>query len=557
MELALGKIRRKTKVELLLELALICCFLVRGFQLRGQHTGSIVCQMLILFVFCRFMFSFFSRFSFYITIIVLAISCLRETVLGFSQMFSFGLTHHRVLSGSFNNPGPYGGWLAVCASVLIAYYIFQRFLSGSYTVICRIKQKEFTSKVLFSLIGLIIISAITIIPSTQSRAALLALGCSMSFLLLFVLKQCKKLLAFIKRYGIIICVIVLSIGVAAYYYKKPSADGRMLMNRINVLAVFNNTQTVPENKLFGGKYGDNQSRYFEKQIKEKGKSDLDWTVINQKERMIADCPEFAFNEYLQVGVDFGPLYLFLFLVIIIWISTKSFKNGSIWCYGIISFAVFALFSYPLHLLKFQILFPVLLAAGLSSSNNGTEKKCVFVELLLIISVIVFVVKPPMILRRDRIEREKQWAHIYYYYQEEKYDEVVESCAPLFENMRENQDYLFFYGQSLNKIGKYEKSDSILHIGTLVSCDPMFWNVMGNNSLALGRYKEAEERYKHAFYMVPNRLYPLNLLAKLYHSVGDTVRFLEMSDMVESFIPKVESVNTEYLRYEIRELKAGY
>ena len=58
-------------------------------------------------------------------------------------------------------------------------------------------------------------------------------------------------------------------------------------------------------------------------------------------------------------------------------------------------------------------------------------------------------------------------------------------------------------------------------------------------------------------MVPNRLYPLNLLAKLYHAEGDTVRFLDMADNVELFVPKVESVNTERLRSEIRELKSCY
>ena len=39
--------------------------------------------------------------------------------------------------------------------------------------------------------------------------------------------------------------------------------------------------------------------------------------------------------------------------------------------------------------------------------------------------------------------------------------------------------------------------------------------------------------------------------------GDTVRFLDMADKVESFVPKVESVRTERLRSEIRELKLGY
>ena len=86
---------------------------------------------------------------------------------------------------------------------------------------------------------------------------------------------------------------------------------------------------------------------------------------------------------------------------------------------------------------------------------------------------------------------------------------------------------------------------------------MFWNVMGNNSLALGNYREAEERYKHAFYMVPNRLYPLYLLAKLYNTEGDSARFLKMADLVEEFVPKIESPKTERLRSEIREIKTTY
>lgn len=548
MELASNNNRKNIIVGLLLELALFCCFLVCGFQFRGQQNGRIIYQLLFVFVLFRFFFCFIPRFSFHITIVALAASCLRETILGYSQILSLSSFHrNHILCGSFNNPGPYGGWLTICVCVLVAYL----------TICYRKNRNELLPKVLYYLIGLICLAAIMIIPSTQSRAALLALGCSMSFLFWGVLKQRKQLSAFIKRYGIIVCGLVLLMGVAAYFYKKPSADGRMLMNRINVLTILNNTQTVSEYKSFGGKYGDTQSKYFEKQIKEKGKRDLDWTVINKQERMVADCPEFAFNEYLQVGVDLGLFYLFLFLIIIIGVSVISFKNGSIWYYGIIAFAVFALFSYPLHLLKFQILFPVLLAAGLSSINNDLNKKLVFVEFLLIIPVIIFGIRPKMTVHRERKEYEKQWAQIYYYYQVEEYDEVVESCAPLFEKMRENQEFLFFYGQSLNKIGKYEESDSILKVGTLISSDPMFWNVMGNNSLALGRYREAEERYKHAFYMVPNRLYPLNLLAKLYHAEGDTIRFLEMSDMVESFIPKIESVNTERLRSEIRELKSNY
>ena len=124
-------------------------------------------------------------------------------------------------------------------------------------------------------------------------------------------------------------------------------------------------------------------------------------------------------------------------------------------------------------------------------------------------------------------------------------------------MKYDISFLFAYGQSLNKIGEYEKSNSIIKIGTEISSDPMFWNVMGNNYLAMGMYRKAEDCYKEAFYMVPNRLYPLYLLAKLYYLEGNTDCFFMMSDEVESFIPKVESVNTDLLKTEIRDLKMNY
>lgn len=152
---------------------------------------------------------------------------------------------------------------------------------------------------------------------------------------------------------------------------------------------------------------------------------------------------------------------------------------------------------------------------------------------------------------------KIWKDKQKWYEYEYYDYVVEDYELLFPYLKRNKQFLFEYGRSLNKTENYEKSDSILSLGTLISSDPMFWNVMGNNSLALGKYREAEERYMHAFYMVPNRLYPLTLLAKLYHTEKDTVRFLEMAEIVETFVPKIESYNTELLRSEIKEIKDGY
>ena len=113
--------------------------------------------------------------------------------------------------------------------------------------------------------------------------------------------------------------------------------------------------------------------------------------------------------------------------------------------------------------------------------------------------------------------------------------------------------MFAFGQSLNKCGEYAKSDSILEMGAAISSDPMFWNVMGNNAKALQQYDRAEECYLRAFNMLPNRLYPLTLLAELYYATGDSCAFIRMKDIVNNFKPKVESVQTEKLREEINSL----
>ena len=82
---------------------------------------------------------------------------------------------------------------------------------------------------------------------------------------------------------------------------------------------------------------------------------------------------------------------------------------------------------------------------------------------------------------------------------------------------------------------------------------MFWIVMGNNHFSLERYEEAEQCYKHAFHMVPNRLYPLCRLAELYIKMGDYDHFNEMKQKIDRFKSKVESPTTDILRQRITEL----
>ena len=483
-----------------------------------------------------------------IAIIPIALICAYEVCLGLSQLFGYTSSHHRLFSitGSFQNPGPYGGFLAVCISLFVAYYVKN----------IDDKQSKHLSKLLYYVVTIVAVAAIIILPSTQSRSSILALGCSLILLAFGTERIRGKIKSFLKRYGIWLALGLLISGTGAYLFKKPSADGRFFMDRICIKAICDNGWRGAGTGHFGAAYGQAQAQYFKEQIDINGKDDLDWRAINEHDRMTADCPDNAYNEFLFLGVEEGPIVMLLSIALIVTAIIISYRSNTIWCYGLTTLAVFAFFSYPFHVIVFQIIMAVLLSACVSECHYSIgikRRACRYTALTLMI-MILMVLSVSIVLRMPPIKHYKQavlsWKKTERWHMMEYYEYVVEDAESLLPLLSNDRHFLFAYGQSLNKIGQYEKSDSILKLGIEISSDPMFWNVMGNNSLALGRYREAEERYKRAFYMVPNRLYPLYLLAKLFEEEGDVDSFRIMLDVVNCFVAKVESDNTERLRLEI-------
>ncbi len=520
----------------------------------------LIIQFFVFYLLARLLFMVSQKWMLLIVISFISFLCVKESVLGVTQLFGHRSSNHYLyaLTGSFKNPGPYGGFLAICISLLSAFYLKTKDSPGNLIYI------------FFHWVSLIAaFIAFIILPSTQSRSAILALVCSI-ILLAFGTKSIKnKIKSIIKKHGLLLLLGVTILVVGAYLFKKPSADGRLFMDKICIKAICENGWRGAGLGHFGGAYGTAQANYFKKQIDEKGKDDLDWRVINEHDRITADCPDNAYNEYLFIGVEAGPIAMLLFIGIIISAIIISFKRGTIWCYGMTAFAVFALFSYPLHVKQFQIIFPIILAACVSDRQQNAEDQSgdkeesffknkynlagiiTMVVFLLSLSTFIIVKLPEVRLYK---QSEAAWKKAERWHKMEYYEYAVEDCDTLFPYMKHDYRFLFAYGQSLNKTGNYEKSDSILKLGTEISSDPMFWNVMGNNSLAKGNYREAEERYKQAFYMVPNRIYPLFLLTKLFDEENDSVRFTEMAEKVQSFSSKIKSVNTIRLCDEILLLK---
>ena len=489
-----------------------------AFQSGNCHAVVRFEPFLMSYFLLRICFSASFRWTSRILGLAISAFCVYELFIGYTQLFENwgGTRGQESVLGSFSSSGPFGCFLSSCSSLMAAAYSknIKRFIRIPSLVLA--------------------ILCIVLMTCTLSRAALISFAASM----LFLAMKREKTAAIIRRYRIRLVLIAVLLGAGAYLVKKPSADGRILMARVGLSIMEKNGFKGVGLGNYSGAYGKAQADFFADYLK------------RDKLRMIADCPAFGFNEYLRMGIEAGPISMLLLLSMVITGIVRSFRRNSMWCYPLISISLFACFSYPFEVGVLTMLMIVCLASASGQAVTG-RKSIVFYFVLSVVMGItccsgyssvktVFSGSDLSLTEKFCSNRHKQY--------------YVHGCSALQDGLYD-ESLLFLIGQSLNVIGEYEKSDSVLSIGAGISSDPMFWNVMGNNSLAQGRYREAENRYRYAFRMVPNRLYPLYLLAKLYYEEGDSARFLDMSRRVEEFVPKVESVNTERLRSEIADLRS--
>lgn len=222
-----------------------------------------------------------------------------------------------------------------------------------------------------------------------------------------------------------------------------------------------------------GVYGEAQAEYF---------AEKDRSEIIKK---VAGCPEYAFNEYLKIGIEYGIPTMFAVIAMLIVLIILLLKVRSPFAYGLIAFCVFAFFSYPLSVVKIKS------------------------------------------------EAEKQWESVRYLSGMELYEDAIEEYTPLYEDLKDNYRYLYDYGYALFKCGRYYESTKVLKEGATISSDPMFYNIMGRNNEALGLYEAAEYCYMYSHNMVPSRIYPLSLLMKMKIRTGSTQEAIAIGEKIQS------------------------
>ncbi|MPN51354.1 hypothetical protein SDC9_198997 [bioreactor metagenome] len=126
---------------------------------------------------------------------------------------------------------------------------------------------------------------------------------------------------------------------------------------------------------------------------------------------------------------------------------------------------------------------------------------------------------------------KDWKQAKVMYAMDLYADIKGTYEGLYPYLNDNAEFLFEYGRTLSKTGDYIVSNKILRQGMGKSCDPMFYNISGQNYQSLQNYTLAEQQFKKAACVVPHRIYPYYLLTKLYIEMGEEQKAMEMASIV--------------------------
>ena len=451
-----------------------------------------------------------------------------EAILGLRQLYGFATSGHSMyaLTGSFFNPGPYSGYLAMILPVCLYQWL-----------VCGRRGGRVVS-------GGVMLLILCVLPAGMSRSAWLAAGVSClcvyawhmdwtdKFRLLWQQQRQRVVMVVVGGF----CVLLLA-GYLLFVLKPDSARGRLFMWKITCRAIAEKPLTGYGIHNFAAAYGNAQETYF-------AAGDYEpW------EERVAGSPEYAFNEYLQAAVELGiPLAVCLLVVVVLCLYRGVRKGRYGICGAILSLMIFSFSSYPLQLPVFIVTFGGLLVACLSGADRWQW---------LGVAVTVGIIGGFRLKNDLQVEQAcREWMNARVLYNAGAYQSAEKEYGRLYPLLRDRASFLFEYGHGLHKQQQFSKSNRILKEALLRSCDPMILNVIGKNYQQMGDCLSAEDWFIRSTHRLPGRIYPYYLLAKLYAepSFRQPDKFEKMKRMVLTKEPKVHSTAIRQMREEIKKIQ---
>ena len=460
-----------------------------------------------------------------------------EAVWGLRQIYGLAVSNHSLyaLTGSFYNPGPYSGYLAMIFPLCLYEWLSLKEKTGRTWA----EQGKY-----YIALGVMLL-ILCVLPAGMSRSAWIAAAISGTWVYGMRVSWGSRLKEFGRKYKkrlVLACiagsVMIIVAGYALFQLKATSANGRLFMWKISSMAIAESPVIGHGTGNFVSAYGRAQENYFAN------------GEFSETEELVAGSPEYAFNEYLQVAMEYGIPFLLVVSLVIAFCLWKGSSEGRIGiCGGVISFLVFSFSSYPMQIPGFAVTFYLLLAA----CAIGRSK----VILFLFISMMALL--GTYYWKNNQYAACKDWYRSKMLYNIGAYQSAKEDYGKLYPELANRGTFLFEYGYSLHKLKEYDNSTRILEEAMAHSNDPMILNIIGKNYQALGDYEKAEEYLIRSTHRLPGRIYPYYLLVKLYAEpqYRQPEKLKYAAEIVLTKEPKVQSTAIREMREDVKKIIVDY
>lgn len=416
-------------------------------------------------------------------------------------------------TGSFDNPGQLGGYIAICCILSLGLLQYVRKARS------RIGVFFLAAAIFIQLYGLFL---------SDSRAAWVAFILGAGSLLYF----CSSVPAYCRKhktvFAIFLCLSVIAGGIAIYNYRPASAEARLLIWRVSADMVVDAPLLGHGASSFSREYMLYQASYF----KENPSSPF---------MMVADNTIYPFNEFVGVVVRYGALGLLLVALLFCSALCSSCKNrkSKILKSGLLALSVFSFFSYPTGV------FPLLLFYGFLL--GGIKSKVIyfisFPSWILSLIMIIIVALGVQTLR-DGIFVKKMANTLSVLYQREAEINEVD-----YSRMRYNINFNDYYMTWMSRQADVVISRDKRIMDIQPSCEG--YCMLGRYYMSQKAYSEAKKYLVLASYMIPTRIRPKYYLWELYVSLGNKSKALEVAKEILSMPLKLENSYTLRIKRKMK------
>lgn len=462
------------------------------------------------------------------------------TQIGIGQLQLMGMmpSQHSqfTITGTFFNPAPYSGFLAVIFPLAL--------FEGLKTDRALVTWRKY-------LAWLVVAGTLLVILPAQSRAAWLALVGGSVWVLAnrfngftHLRKWPKPRLALVTLS--LICLTTFG-GYFLYQFKADSASGRLLVWKVSSQMWWESPMLGHGATRFANDYMLAQADYF---ASGRGSSE---------EKLLAGKVSYAYNEFLQSGVEYGVVGLVILLsVFILSLGANNTavpeKQESLLIpikAALLSWMIFACFSYPFDawgtalLLVFLLAFlaesgaPVPFSFVVKTRTAKVFTGAVFLFSALFIAFWIWQTYPAKTL----------WERGFGNYRFGQYREAQKKYAKAFDALQYEGLYLQYAGKCLSQLGRYEESNTLLRLAKDYYNDPVLYTTMGENYTQLQQYPQAEKALVCAQNMIPHRIYPSYLLAQMYYAGQQREKAAQTaSELLEKEVKVSSQATDEMIRH---------